>query len=81
MVYCKNALLVMESMLKIKINKLLDFTVSVLAAICFCHGQRCVGLRQHSINFAVNLIDSDCKTFCFFLITRYHFIFVPSFII
>ena len=27
-----------------KINELMDFTVSVLAAICFCHGRRLVGL-------------------------------------
>ena len=44
----KSALLVKETMLKIKINKLMDFTVSVLAAICFCHGRRLVGLRYRS---------------------------------
>ena len=33
----ENALLVQETMLNIKFNKLMDFTVRVLAAICFCH--------------------------------------------
>ena len=33
----KSASLVKETMLKIKINELMDFTVSVLAAICVCH--------------------------------------------
>ena len=35
---CKNALLVKETMLKIKINKLMYFRVSVLAVICFVTG-------------------------------------------
>ena len=34
----KSALLVKETTLKIKVNKLMDFTVSVLAAIGVCHG-------------------------------------------
>ena len=33
----KGALLVKETMLKIKINKLMDLTVSILAALCVCH--------------------------------------------
>ena len=36
----KSALLVKETILKIKINKLMDFTVSVLAAVCVCHERR-----------------------------------------
>ena len=37
---CENALLVKETMLNIKFNKLMDFTERVLAAKCFCHGRR-----------------------------------------
>ena len=44
-VCCKSALLVKKTVLKIKINELMDFTVNVLAAICFCHGRRLVGLH------------------------------------
>ena len=36
----ENALLVKETMLNIKFNKLMDFTERVLSAICFCHGRR-----------------------------------------
>ena len=36
----KSALLVKKNLLKIKINKSMDFTESVLAAICFCHVRR-----------------------------------------
>ena len=35
---CRNTLLVKETMLKIKINKLKDITVSVLAVISFVTG-------------------------------------------
>ena len=36
----QSALLVTETVLKIKIQKSMDFTESVLAAICFCHVRR-----------------------------------------
>ena len=36
----KNALLVKEAMLKIKITKFFDFTERVLAARCFCRRRR-----------------------------------------
>ena len=74
----KSALLVKETMLKIKINKLMNFTVSVLAAICFCHGRRLVGLRYRSYQ---RRSKSGCKTVHVLLITRYHLIFVHSFVI
>jgi len=35
-----NALLVKKIVVKIKINKFMDFTERVLAALCFCHGRR-----------------------------------------
>ena len=36
----ENDLLVKETMLGTKINKLMDLTERVLAAICFCHERR-----------------------------------------
>ena len=36
----ENALLVQETILNIKFNKLMDFTERVLSAICFCYGRR-----------------------------------------
>ena len=36
----QSELLVKETVFKIKINKSMDFTESVLAAICFCHVRR-----------------------------------------
>ena len=53
---CRNALLVKETMLKIKINKLMDFTVSVFALICFVTGDDYSGCANARINFAVNRI-------------------------
>ena len=41
----KSALLVKETVLKMKINKSMDFIESVLAAICFLSRATIVGLR------------------------------------
>ena len=51
----KSALLVKETTLKIKINKLMDFTVSVLAAIC---GSVCLS-RVTISRFAQSLLSTS----------------------